>query len=37
MARHHIHSLAFKKQIVQVHAAGATLNGLTVSTTSRAP
>src|SRR4051794_1901654 len=28
MARHRIHSLAFKKQIVQEYAAGATLNGL---------
>jgi transposase-like protein len=28
MARHRIHSLAFKKQVVQEYAAGATLNGL---------
>ena len=28
MARHRIHSLSFKKQIVQEYAAGATLNGL---------
>jgi transposase len=28
MARHRIHSLAFKKRIVQEYAAGATLNGL---------
>jgi hypothetical protein len=28
MARHRIHSLAFKKQIVEEYAAGATLNGL---------
>ncbi len=28
MARHRIHSLVFKKQIVQEYAAGATLNGL---------
>ena len=28
MARHRIHSLAFKQQIVQEYAAGATLNGL---------
>ena len=28
MARHRIHSLSFKKQIVQEYAAGATLKGL---------
>ena len=28
MARHRIHSLAFKKQVVQEYAAGATLNAL---------
>src|SRR3954454_14008138 len=28
MARHRIHSLSFKKQVVQEYAAGATLNGL---------
>src|SRR3954468_4032412 len=28
MARHRVHSLAFKKQVVQEYAAGATLNGL---------
>ncbi len=28
MARHRIHGLAFKKQMVQEYAAGATLNGL---------
>src|SRR3954451_14735706 len=28
IARHRIHSLSFKKQIVQEYAAGATLNGL---------
>jgi transposase-like protein len=28
MARHRIHSLAFKKKIVPEYAAGATLNGL---------
>jgi transposase len=28
MAPHRIHSLAFKKQVVQEYAAGATLNGL---------
>src|SRR5688500_4250343 len=28
MARHRIHSLAFKKQIVEEYAAGATLDGL---------
>src|SRR3954454_1251618 len=28
MARHRIHSLSFKKQIVQEYGAGATLNGL---------
>ncbi len=28
MPRHRIHSLAFKKQVVQEYAAGATLNGL---------
>ena len=28
MARHRIHSLAFKKQVVQEYAAGATLHGL---------
>ena len=28
MARHRIHSLAFKKRVVQEYAAGATLNGL---------
>jgi transposase len=28
MARHRIHSLAFKNRIVQEYAAGATLNGL---------
>ena len=28
MARHRIHSLAFKKQVVQEYAAGVTLNGL---------
>ena len=36
MARHRIHSLSFKKQIVQEYAAGATLNGWRASTTSRA-
>src|SRR4051794_24397199 len=28
MARHRIHSLAFKKQVVQEYTAGSTLNGL---------
>ena len=28
MARHRIHSLSFKKQVVQEYAAGAPLNGL---------